>query len=81
MEQLEGSCRAFQHDDQLELDEDPLTLHGEIGGQVIVAVPSGQVEPDPTGGDVEVRRIGTAGGESLFGIPLAELRRAYEGDA
>ena len=66
---------------ELELDEDPLTLHGEIGGQVIVAVPAGQVEPDPTGGDVEVRRIGTAGGESLLGIPLGELRRAYEGDA
>jgi phosphoribosylformylglycinamidine synthase len=66
---------------ELELDEDPLTLHGEIGGQVIVAVPPGQVEPDPTGGDVEVRRIGTAGGDSLLGIPLGELRRAYEGDA
>ena len=66
---------------ELELDEDPLTLHGEIGGQVIIAVPPGQVEPDPTGGEVEVRRIGTAGGDSLLGIPLGELRRAYEGDA
>ena len=66
---------------ELELDDDPLTLHGEVGGQVIVAVPPGQVEPDPTGGEVEVRRIGTVGGESLLGIPLRELRRAYEGDA
>ena len=49
--------------------------------QVIVAMPPGQVEPDPTGNDVDVRRIGTAGGTSLVGIPLAELRRAYEGGA
>ena len=66
---------------ELELDEDPLTLFGEVGGQVIVAVPPEQVEPDPTGGDVEVRRIGTAGGPSLLGIPLAELRLAHGGDA
>jgi len=64
----------------LDLDDDPLTLHGEVGGQVIVALPGEQVEPDPTGADVEVRRIGTAGGDDLLGISLAELRRAYEGD-
>ena len=29
--------------------------------------------------DVEVRRIGTVGGDTLFGIPLDELARAYEG--
>ena len=66
---------------ELELGDDPLTLFGEIGGQVIVAVPSRQVEPDPTGGEIEVRRIGTAGGARLLGIPLAELRHAYEGGA
>jgi phosphoribosylformylglycinamidine synthase len=63
----------------LELDDDPLTLFGEVGGQVIVAVSSGQVEPDPTGGDVDVRRIGTVGGGDVLGIPLAELTEAYEG--
>ena len=63
----------------LELDEDPLTLHGEIGGQVLVALATEQIEPDPTGDDVEVRRIGTVGGDSLFGLPLAELAHAYEG--
>ena len=37
----------------LDLDDEPLTLFGEIGGQVILALPAGQVEPDPTGSDVE----------------------------
>ena len=63
----------------LELDEDPLTLFGEVGGQVIVAVAPEQVEPDPTGSGVEVRRIGTVGGDTLFGLELVELERAYEG--
>ena len=58
----------------LELDDDPLALFGEVGGQLIVALPSGEVEPDPTGSDVEVRRIGTVGGASLLGVPLAGLR-------
>jgi phosphoribosylformylglycinamidine synthase subunit PurL len=68
------------HGAQLELDEDPLTLFGEVGGQVIVALAPDQVEPDPTGDDVDVRRIGTVEGESLFGVALAELARAYEGN-
>jgi phosphoribosylformylglycinamidine synthase II len=63
----------------LELDEDPLTLFGEIGGQVIVAIAPEQIEPDPTGSGVEVRRIGTVGGNRLFGLALDELERAYEG--
>ena len=65
----------------LDLDEDPLVLFGEVGGQVVVAVEPGQVEPDPTGSDVDVRRIGTVGGDRLLGIGLDELTRAYEGDA
>ena len=63
----------------LELEDDPLTLFGEIGGQVVVALPSDQVEPDPTGGEVEIRRIGTVGGDTLFGLTLSELGRAHEG--
>ncbi|MCZ7588874.1 MAG: phosphoribosylformylglycinamidine synthase subunit PurL [Gaiella sp.] len=66
---------------ELDLEDDALTLFGEVGGQVIVALPSGDVEPDPTGADVEVRRIGTVGGDALLGIPLAELACAYEGEA
>jgi phosphoribosylformylglycinamidine synthase len=65
----------------LDLDEDPLALFGEVGGQVVVAVEPGQVEPDPTGADVDVRRIGTVGGDRLLGIGLDELTRAYEVDA
>jgi phosphoribosylformylglycinamidine (FGAM) synthase-like enzyme len=63
----------------LELDDDTLRLFGEVGGQVIVALPGDQVEPDPTGADVEVRRIGVIGGDTLLGVPLAQLERAYEG--
>jgi phosphoribosylformylglycinamidine synthase len=65
----------------LELDDDPLTLFGEVGGQVVVALDPGLVEPDPTGAAVEARRIGTVGGDRLFGIALHELRAAYEGAA
>ena len=66
----------------LDLDDEPLALFGEVGGQVIVALPSAQVEPDPTGGeDVDVRRIGTVGGDALLGVPLAELARAYGDNA
>ena len=63
---------------ELELDEDPVTLFGEVGGQVVVAVPTEQIEPDPTGSGVEVRRIGTAGGDALLGLPLTELADAHE---
>ena len=65
----------------LDLDEDALTLYGEVGGQVIVAVEPGQVEPDPTGADVDVRRIGAVGGDRVLGIGLDELSRAHVGDA
>ncbi len=62
----------------LTLEDDPLTLFGEVGGQVVAALPAEQLEPDPTGADVEVRRIGTVGGDDVLGVPLAELRTAYE---
>ena len=62
----------------LDADEDPLALFGEVGGQVLVAVSSDQVEVDPTGADVEVRRLGVVGGESVLGVSLTELRHAYE---
>jgi phosphoribosylformylglycinamidine synthase subunit PurL len=65
----------------LALDDDPLTLFGEVGGQVVAALPSDRVEPDPSGADVEVRLVGTVGGDQLLGVPLAELRPAYEGGA
>ena len=64
---------------ELDLEDDPLTLFGEVGGQVVVALADDQIEPDPTGSDVSVRRIGTVGGDALFGLPLDLLRRAHEG--
>jgi len=62
----------------LELDDDPVMLFGEVGGQVLIALPAEGVEPDPTGADVDVRRIGTVGGDELLGVPLADLSRAHE---
>jgi len=62
----------------LVLDEDPLALFGEVGGQVLAALPAEQLEPDPTGSDVELRRIGTVGGDEVLGVPLTELRAAHE---
>jgi len=64
----------------LALDDDQLELFGEIGGQVLAALPAGSAGPDPTVG-IEVRPIGTVGGDELLGIPLRELRTAYEGVA
>ncbi len=63
----------------LDLDEDPLPLFGEVGGQVVVAVEPGQVEPDPTGADVDVRRIGNVGGDRMLGIGLDELAPRLRG--
>jgi len=63
-------------DDEL----DALTLFGEIGGQVVVALPAEQVEIDPTGSAVQVRRLGVVGGDAVLGVSLAELRTAYEGE-
>jgi phosphoribosylformylglycinamidine synthase len=63
----------------LDLDDDPLALFGEVGGQVLFALPHDQVEVDPTGAEVEVRRLGVVGGDAVLGVGLAELRAAYEG--
>ena len=57
----------------------PLTWFGEVGGQVLAALPPDQVEVDPTGADVEVRRLGVVGGDAVLGVSLAELRAAHEG--
>jgi phosphoribosylformylglycinamidine (FGAM) synthase-like enzyme len=62
----------------LDSDEDSLALFGEIGGQVIVALPADQVEIDPTGATVQVRRLGVVGGGGVLGVSLTELRSAYE---
>jgi phosphoribosylformylglycinamidine synthase len=63
----------------LAVDDDPPTLFGEVGGQVLAALPAEDVRPEAAGGEVEVRLIGTVGGNELLGIPLDELRAAHEG--
>jgi phosphoribosylformylglycinamidine synthase subunit PurL len=62
---------------QVGLGFDPVELFGEGGGRAVVAVPPDQVEVDPTGSDIAVRRIGEVGGDNVLGIPLDELREAW----
>jgi phosphoribosylformylglycinamidine synthase II len=53
---------------ELELPDDALTLFGEGGGRAILA----------SGEELDLPRIGSAGGASLFGVPIEDLRQAYE---
>ena len=66
---------------RLDVPEDAAALFGEGPGQVILALPAGQVEVDPLGSDVGVRRIGEVGGDSILGVPVARLRAAWESEA
>jgi phosphoribosylformylglycinamidine synthase II len=66
---------------RLDLPLDEVTLFGEGCGQVILALPSDQVETDPLGSDVAVRRIGEVGGDEILGVGLARLRAAWESEA
>ena len=43
-------------------------------------MPAEQVETDPLGSDVAVRRIGEVGGDEILGVALDELRAAWEGE-
>jgi hypothetical protein len=45
---------------------------------VVLALPSEQVETDPLGSDVAVRRIGEVGGDEVLGVALERLRAAWE---
>jgi phosphoribosylformylglycinamidine synthase subunit PurL len=65
----------------LDLPLDEVMLFGEGCGQVILALPSDQVEPDPLGSDVAVRRIGEVGGDEILGVGLTRLRAAWEREA
>ena len=58
-----------------------MTLFGEGGGQVILALPADQLETDPLGSDVAVRRIGEVGGDEILGVELGRLRAAWEREA
>jgi hypothetical protein len=52
----------------LELPEDALTLFGEGGGRAILA----------SSEDLDLPRIGSVEGASLLGVPIEDLRQAYE---
>jgi phosphoribosylformylglycinamidine synthase len=66
---------------ELELETDAAELFGEIGGRALVALPASAGELEPAGTGVTVTRIGTVGGDKVLGVPLADLRRAWEGTA
>jgi phosphoribosylformylglycinamidine synthase len=53
---------------ELDLPDDPLTLFGEGGGQAIVA----------SADELALPRIGSVAGDSLLGVPIEDLRQAYE---
>ena len=63
---------------RLDLADDPRTLFGEGCGQVILALPAEQVETDPLGSDVGLRRIGEVGGDEILGVSLGDLRAVWE---
>jgi phosphoribosylformylglycinamidine synthase len=57
----------------LDLPDDALALFGEGGGQAILACPDA-----PDLGDVPVRPIGSVAGATLLGVPVEQLRQAWE---
>ena len=59
---------------EVTLPDDPRAWFGEGGGQAVLACAPGDV--DRLGG-VPIRRLGVVGGDSLLGIPLAELQEAH----
>jgi phosphoribosylformylglycinamidine synthase len=62
---------------EIDLEPEALAWFGEGAGRVVVACSTERL--DALEG-VPVRRLGTAGGEKLLGVPLVELRQAYDGD-
>jgi phosphoribosylformylglycinamidine synthase subunit PurL len=52
----------------LDLPDDALTLFGEGGGQAILA----------SSEELDLPRIGSVGGDRLLGVPIEDLRQAYE---
>jgi len=61
----------------LDLPADPVHLFGECGGLAVVACAREQVSQLEAGG-VPLREIGSAGGDSLNGMPLSQLTRAWQ---
>jgi phosphoribosylformylglycinamidine synthase subunit PurL len=59
---------------EIDLPDDPLVLFGEGGGQAVVACEPAAISDL----DIPARVIGSVGGATLFGVPVDELRQAYE---
>jgi phosphoribosylformylglycinamidine synthase subunit PurL len=59
---------------ELDLPDDPVALFGEGGGQVVLACAAGAISELP----VPTRQIGSAGGATVLGVPIDELRQAHE---
>jgi phosphoribosylformylglycinamidine synthase subunit PurL len=64
---------------EVDVLDDAVALFGEGGGQAIIAAPRDQMLIR-LGDGVELRRLGTAGGATLLGVGVDELRAAWERD-
>jgi phosphoribosylformylglycinamidine synthase len=63
---------------RIELDGDALPWFGEGGGQAVVSLSADDASLLES---IPHRRLGSAGGDKLFGIPLPDLDAVYGGDA
>jgi phosphoribosylformylglycinamidine synthase len=61
---------------ELELEADAGAWFGEGSGAAVIACPPDRAEALE---GVALRRLGVVGGDRLLGLPLADLRAAYEG--
>jgi phosphoribosylformylglycinamidine synthase len=59
---------------ELDLPDDPVALFGEGGGQVVLACAPDAISALP----VPARLIGSVGNATVLGVPIDELRQAYE---
>jgi phosphoribosylformylglycinamidine synthase len=64
---------------ELALPDDPVALFGEGRGQAILTASSARVLVG-LGDGVELRRLGTAGGATLLGVGVDQLRAVWEPD-
>jgi phosphoribosylformylglycinamidine synthase len=68
----------------IDLEDSPLELFGEIGGRAVVAcAPEALAAIEGIGREqgVPLRTIGEAGGATLPGVDVAELRAAWEDES
>jgi phosphoribosylformylglycinamidine synthase len=69
---------------QLELEETPVELFGEVGGRAVLACApedAGELAGLAEELGVSLRRLGAAGTGTLLGVEVARLRSVWEGDA